>query len=197
MGSDNASGPRGRRRPSAMSPLRLALLFVAVVFLFWFTSEPAAAPAVARKAVAKPRKLIAERAVPAKAEAKAAAKAELPAAVEAEEEAPAEPEKPLVSAARGMYRFSAVDIDGDKHALSEFSGLVSLVVNVASNCGYTAANYAGLVSVYDELKPRGFTVLAFPSNECAWPRSCAWERSSAHSDSPSSRRAGARHRRGD
>jgi Glutathione peroxidase len=156
MGSDNA--PRGRRRsPSALSPLRLLILFVAIVFLFWFTSEPAASPNAGRNAVKKtqPRKLIAEREVPAKAEAKQAAEAALPAAAEAEEEEEVLVEKPLVSTARGLYRFSAVDIDGDKHQLSEFSGLVSLVVNVASNCGYTASNYAGLVAVYDELKDQG------------------------------------------
>lgn len=154
MGSDNA--PRGRRRsPSALSPLRLLILFVAIVFLFWFTSEPASSPNAGWNAVKKtqPRKLIAEREVPA--EAKQAADAALPAAAEAEEEEEVLVEKPLVSTARGLYRFSAVDIDGDKHQLSEFSGLVSLVVNVASNCGYTASNYAGLVAVYDELKDQG------------------------------------------
>ena len=42
---------------------------------------------------------------------------------------------------------------------------VTLVVNVASNCGYTAANYKGMVSLYDGLKDEGFSVLAFPCNE--------------------------------
>jgi len=36
---------------------------------------------------------------------------------------------------------------------------------VASQCGYTAANYKGLVSLYEDKKEEGFTVLAFPCNE--------------------------------
>jgi glutathione peroxidase len=41
---------------------------------------------------------------------------------------------------------------------------VSLVVNVASECGYTP-QYKGLQELYQELQGRGFTVLGFPSNE--------------------------------
>ncbi len=42
---------------------------------------------------------------------------------------------------------------------------VSLVVNVASECGYTDSNYRKLVQLQRDLEPRGFTVLAFPCNQ--------------------------------
>ncbi len=53
---------------------------------------------------------------------------------------------------------------GQQADLGQFKGTVTLVVNVASNCGYTK-QYAGLESLYRELAPRGFAVLGFPSNE--------------------------------
>ena len=42
---------------------------------------------------------------------------------------------------------------------------VSLVVNVASQCGYTDLNYKELVRLQDEFSQEGFTVLAFPCNQ--------------------------------
>ena len=41
---------------------------------------------------------------------------------------------------------------------------MTIIVNVASACGYTATNYAGLQELQDEFAPRGFSVLAFPCN---------------------------------
>jgi glutathione peroxidase-family protein len=38
---------------------------------------------------------------------------------------------------------SAVDIDGHERSLQEFAGKVTVIVNVASQCGYTDANYKG------------------------------------------------------
>jgi len=42
---------------------------------------------------------------------------------------------------------------------------VTLVVNVASNCGYTASNYKGMQALQEEFADRGFSVLAFPCNQ--------------------------------
>ncbi|CAI8010128.1 Probable glutathione peroxidase 8-B, partial [Geodia barretti] len=42
---------------------------------------------------------------------------------------------------------------------------VTLVVNVASQCGYTDLNYRELVELQDEFSREGFTVLAFPCNQ--------------------------------
>ncbi|MFO1029500.1 MAG: glutathione peroxidase [Planctomycetota bacterium] len=48
--------------------------------------------------------------------------------------------------------------------LASFRGKVTLVVNVASECGYTP-QYAGMQRLHDEFADRGFAVLGFPSNE--------------------------------
>lgn len=69
------------------------------------------------------------------------------------------------SPATGLYALTAVDIDGRERHLSEFAGKVTLVVNVASQCGFTDANYKGLQEAYNKYHKFGFEVLAFPSNE--------------------------------
>lgn len=58
----------------------------------------------------------------------------------------------------------ALSIDGDPVPLNTYKGNVLLIVNVASECGYTS-QYRWLQRVYDEYKDRGFMVLAFPSND--------------------------------
>ncbi len=55
-------------------------------------------------------------------------------------------------------------IDGSETRLAEFAGNVLLVVNVASDCGLTP-QYAGLQSLYERYRERGFAVLGFPANE--------------------------------
>lgn len=62
------------------------------------------------------------------------------------------------------YNFDVEDIDGKTRSLDEFKGSVSLIVNTASKCGFTP-QYEGLQTLYDSLHPRGFTILAFPSNQ--------------------------------
>jgi len=56
------------------------------------------------------------------------------------------------------------DIDGKDVDLSRYKGEVLLIVNTASQCGYTP-QYKGLESVYEKYKDKGFEVLAFPANE--------------------------------
>ena len=55
-------------------------------------------------------------------------------------------------------------IDGTDKDLSDYSGKVVLVVNVASQCGYTS-QYAGLQNLYDTFKDKGFVILGFPAND--------------------------------
>jgi glutathione peroxidase len=55
-------------------------------------------------------------------------------------------------------------LEGGPVALSEYAGRVTLVVNVASACGYTP-QYAGLQALHERLKDRGFAVLGFPCND--------------------------------
>ena len=62
------------------------------------------------------------------------------------------------------YDFSAVDIDGHDQALSDFSGKVLLVVNVASKCGFTP-QYAGLQTLWETYRDRGLVILGFPCDQ--------------------------------
>lgn len=63
-----------------------------------------------------------------------------------------------------IYSFSARTIDGREISLAEFSGQVLLIVNVASECGFTP-QYAGLETLYRDYRDRGFSVLGFPCNQ--------------------------------
>ncbi len=63
-----------------------------------------------------------------------------------------------------LYALTATTLEGKEMALSAFEGKVTLVVNVASACGFTP-QYAGLQTLHSELADRGFAVLGFPSNE--------------------------------
>ncbi|GAB4289575.1 MAG: glutathione peroxidase [Ignavibacteriaceae bacterium] len=56
------------------------------------------------------------------------------------------------------------DIDMNDVNLSDYTGKVLLIVNVASQCGYTP-QYAGLQEIYEKYKGRGFEILAFPCNQ--------------------------------
>jgi glutathione peroxidase len=55
-------------------------------------------------------------------------------------------------------------IDGTDRDLGEYQGKVVLIVNVASQCGYTS-QYAGLQKLYETYKDKGFVVLGFPAND--------------------------------
>lgn len=69
--------------------------------------------------------------------------------------------KPL---SRSLYSLTATGLDGAPVDLARFDGQVTLIVNVASECGFTP-QYRGLQELYSELGPQGFAVLGFPSNE--------------------------------
>ena len=60
--------------------------------------------------------------------------------------------------------FSAASIDGTDQPLSQYLGKVVLIVNTASQCGFTP-QYDGLESVYKEYVDRGLVVLGFPCDQ--------------------------------
>src|SRR5262245_40886805 len=63
-----------------------------------------------------------------------------------------------------LHEFRAKSIDGTDVALADYRGKVLLVVNVASQCGFTP-QYAGLERLHEKFKDRGFAVLGFPCNQ--------------------------------
>lgn len=69
----------------------------------------------------------------------------------------------IVTEQTTVYSFAMKTIDGKEQPLSEYRGNVLLVVNVASQCGYTP-QYKDLQAVYEKYKDQGFRILAFPAN---------------------------------
>ena len=63
-----------------------------------------------------------------------------------------------------IYDIGVTRIDGSADVMGAYRGKTLLVVNVASECGYTP-QYAGLEALYREFKDRGFVVLGFPCDD--------------------------------
>jgi len=63
-----------------------------------------------------------------------------------------------------VHDFKVKTIDGKEASLADYRGKTLLIVNTASQCGYTP-QYAGLEALYEKYRDRGFTVLGFPSND--------------------------------
>lgn len=63
-----------------------------------------------------------------------------------------------------VYGFTVKTIDGDERSLAAYRDQVLLIVNVASNCGFTP-QYTGLEALYRKFHGRGFCVLGFPCNQ--------------------------------
>jgi glutathione peroxidase len=62
-----------------------------------------------------------------------------------------------------IYEFKPTNINGEETSLSEFEGDVLLIVNTASECGYTP-QYEGLQALQQKYKENDFNVLGFPAN---------------------------------
>jgi len=59
---------------------------------------------------------------------------------------------------------TVLDMNKKEVKLSEYNGKVLMIVNVASECGYTK-QYAGLQEVYEKYNLKGLEILAFPCND--------------------------------
>lgn len=66
--------------------------------------------------------------------------------------------------AQNFFELAATDINGKKINFSSYRGKVVLVVNTASQCGFTP-QLKELEEMYKKYADRGFTILAFPSND--------------------------------
>jgi glutathione peroxidase len=60
--------------------------------------------------------------------------------------------------------FSATTLTGEQQSLADYAGKVVLVVNTASQCGFTP-QYAGLEEIWARYRDRGLVVLGFPCNQ--------------------------------
>lgn len=67
-------------------------------------------------------------------------------------------------AAMSIYEYNAKTIEGADVSLGAYRDRVLLIVNVASQCGFTP-QYAGLEHLHRKFSSHGFTVLGFPCNQ--------------------------------
>ena len=63
-----------------------------------------------------------------------------------------------------IYDFTVKDIEGKEVKLDHYRGKVMLVVNTASQCGFTP-QYKGLEALYEKFHGKGLEVLGFPCNQ--------------------------------
>ena len=62
-----------------------------------------------------------------------------------------------------MLDYTMKRLDGSQQALEDYRGKVLMLVNVASECGYTP-QYSGLQKLYQQYQSRGLEILGFPAN---------------------------------
>ena len=63
-----------------------------------------------------------------------------------------------------IYDFNVTTIQGKEISMSKYRDKVLLIVNVASECGFTP-QYEGLEKLYERYRDDGFMILGFPSNQ--------------------------------
>ncbi|WP_411266208.1 glutathione peroxidase [Arthrobacter sp. AFG7.2] len=73
---------------------------------------------------------------------------------------------PRTQPVTALYPIPLTLNDGTATDFGRFKGRVVMVVNVASNCGFTP-QYAGLEALYEKFRDRGFEILGVPCNQFA------------------------------
>ncbi|OFV31430.1 glutathione peroxidase [Staphylococcus sp. HMSC14D10] len=63
-----------------------------------------------------------------------------------------------------IYDFVVQKSNGEDYKLEEYKGKVMLIVNTASECGFTP-QFEGLQALYEKYKDQGFMILGFPCNQ--------------------------------
>ncbi len=63
-----------------------------------------------------------------------------------------------------IYDFEVLGIDGKKVSLEEYKGKIMLIVNSATECGFTP-QYSDLEKLYEKYNNEGFVILDFPCNQ--------------------------------
>ncbi len=69
-----------------------------------------------------------------------------------------------VAERQAIHNLEAIDLRGDTVSFHAYEGKVLLIVNTASECGFTP-QYEALEKIYKTYSAQGFEVLAFPSND--------------------------------
>lgn len=70
----------------------------------------------------------------------------------------------LAASPASLYEFTVNSLDGKAVPLKTYQGKVALVVNTASECGFTP-QYEGLEKLYQNYAKKGLVVMGFPSND--------------------------------
>ena len=84
--------------------------------------------------------------------------------IEPEPPTPAEDTTVVEEPKDNIYQFKVLDGNGDSVSLAQYKDMVILVVNTATQCGYTP-QYTQLEQWYQTYKDRGFVILDFPCNQ--------------------------------
>jgi glutathione peroxidase len=69
----------------------------------------------------------------------------------------------VLMAASSVHEFTMTSIDGKPAPLSAYKGKVVMLVNVASQCGYTP-QYKGLQALHEKYKDKGLVIVGVPAN---------------------------------
>ena len=136
------------------------LSMVLVALVAGCDAQPQAVPAAKAEVAAKAEPAAQDPAAKADATAEAAVAkgSDTP-----DDEAKAAPDT-TVAAASPVIDHEVLDIEGKPVKLSDYRGKAVMIVNTASQCGFTP-QYAKLQGLYGRYKDRGLVVLGFPSND--------------------------------